>query len=58
MKRIMIVGGPGSGKSTLARCLGSQTGLPVQHMDHIHWQSGWVERTTEAKVIMIQDVEA
>ncbi len=44
MQRVMIVGGPGSGKSTLARRLGANTGLPVFHMDHTHWQPGWIER--------------
>lgn len=37
MQRVMIVGQPGSGKSTLARKLGEHTGLPVVHIDTIHW---------------------
>lgn len=49
MKRVMIVGGPGSGKSTLGRLLGERTGLPVFHMDHIHWMPGWVERGKDEK---------
>ncbi|NIA71703.1 DNA topology modulation protein FlaR [Pelagibius litoralis] len=49
MKRVMIVGGPGSGKSTLANLLGSRSGLPVFHMDHIHWKSGWIERSKVEK---------
>ncbi|MEM7442884.1 MAG: DNA topology modulation protein FlaR [Pseudomonadota bacterium] len=49
VRRIMIVGGPGSGKSVLARLLGQKTGLPVFHMDHIHWKSGWVERDRSDK---------
>ena len=58
MQRIMIVGGPGSGKSTLARWVGAQTGLPVQHMDHIHWKAGWVARTTPEKLPLIRAAEA
>lgn len=58
MQRVMIVGQPGSGKSTLARTLGQRTGLPVFHMDHIHWQSGWVERPKAEKIIMARAVEA
>lgn len=58
MKRIMICGQAGSGKSTLARRLGTRTGLPVQHMDHIHWQSGWIERKQEEKIELISAVEA
>lgn len=49
MQRVMIVGGPGSGKSILARQLGERTGLPVFHMDQIHWLPGWVERSKEDK---------
>lgn len=50
MKRVMIIGQPGSGKSTLARTLGSRTGLPIVHVDLIHWQSGWVERDKPEKI--------
>lgn len=56
MKRIMIVGGPGSGKSTLARRLGTVLGLPVFHMDHIHWMPGWIERTPDEKTRLTHDV--
>lgn len=58
MNRVMIVGGPGSGKSTLARWIGAQTGLPVQHMDQIHWRPNWVERSMAEKVALIAAVEA
>ena len=50
MQRVMIVGGPGSGKSTLARALGARTGLPVVHVDRIHWLPNWVERPKEEKL--------
>ncbi|MDF3414338.1 hypothetical protein HKX54_07705 [Sulfitobacter sp. M57] len=56
-KRVMIVGGPGSGKSTLARLLGPRLGLPVFHMDKIHWQENWVERPMIEKLPMAQAVE-
>ncbi|SIN81887.1 Adenylate kinase [Vannielia litorea] len=52
----MIVGGPGSGKSTLARALGALTGLPVFHMDHIHYAPGWVPRDAEVKDWMSREV--
>ena len=58
MQRIMIVGQPGSGKSTLARHLGRKTGLPVVHIDHIHWMSGWQERPREEKTRLCNEVEA
>ena len=54
----MIVGGPGSGKSTLARALGERTGLPVFHMDHIHYTAGWVERSTAEKSRLTHEVHA
>jgi adenylate kinase family enzyme len=53
----MIVGQPGSGKSTLARALGERTGLPVVHVDKIHWQSGWVERSGAEKTRLCQEAE-
>lgn len=58
MRRIMIVGQPGSGKSTLARRLGERLGLPVVHIDLIHWQDGWVERSREEKTRLCLEVEA
>ena len=54
----MVVGGPGSGKSTLAVELGRRTGLPVRHMDLIHWQPGWVERPVEEKDRLTREVHA
>lgn len=57
MKRVMIVGGPGSGKSTLARALGERMGLPVYHMDHIHWQENWVERPRDERWSLAAEVE-
>ncbi|MGB9089440.1 MAG: AAA family ATPase [Pseudomonas farsensis] len=58
MQRVMIVGQPGSGKSTLARQLGERTGLPVVHIDTIHWQPGWVERSPDEKTRLCHEVEA
>ncbi len=57
VKRVMIVGGPGSGKSTLARALGQRLGLPVFHMDQIHWQENWVARRMTEKLQMARAVE-
>lgn len=58
MQRVMIVGQPGAGKSTLARQLGERTGLPVIHIDTIHWQPGWVERSRDEKTRLCHEVEA
>ncbi len=54
----MIVGQPGSGKSTLARALGDVTGLPVIHIDRIHWQPGWIERSKAEKTRLCLEAEA
>lgn len=58
MQRVMIIGQPGSGKSTLARNLGLRTGLPVVHIDTIHWQPGWIERSRDEKTHLCYAVEA
>lgn len=57
-QRVMIIGQPGSGKSTLARALGPVFNLPVVHIDLIHWQSGWVERSNEEKGALCREVHA
>ena len=54
----MVVGGAGSGKSSVAVELGRLTGLPVRHMDHIHWQPGWIERSKEEKDRLTRAVHA
>ena len=54
----MVIGGPGSGKSTFARALGDITGLPVFHMDLIHWKPGWEARQSEDKDRMTSAVHA
>lgn len=58
MQRVMIIGQPGSGKSTLAREMGKHTGLPVIHIDTIHWRPGWVERNADEKTRLCREVEA
>ena len=57
MRRIMIVGQPGAGKSTLAARLGERTGLPVIHIDRIHWKPGWVERSKAEKTRLCIEAE-
>ena len=47
MTRILVLGPCGAGKSTFARRLAEATGLPLHHMDRLHWRPGWVESDDE-----------
>ncbi|MFM5895862.1 MAG: AAA family ATPase [Novosphingobium sp.] len=44
MQRVLVIGSPGAGKSTLAHKLADRTGLPLFHLDQMHWLPGWIER--------------
>lgn len=44
MQRVLVIGSPGAGKSTLSHALAQRTGLPLYHLDKMHWLPGWVER--------------
>ena len=57
MQRVMIVGQPGAGKSWLAREMGRIIGLPVHHMDSIHFLPGWIPRPADEKIEMARAVE-
>lgn len=56
MQRVMITGSAGSGKSTLAIKMAAKTGLPLFHMDHIHYRPGWDERSNEEKDRLTHEV--
>jgi adenylate kinase family enzyme len=43
MKKILVIGSSGAGKSTFSRRLGKATGLPVIHLDVLHWKPNWTE---------------
>ncbi len=55
MRRILIIGSPGAGKSTLSHQLAKRTGLPLYHLDMLHWLPGWIERDRdEAKAALAE----
>ena len=47
MQRLLVIGSPGAGKSTLARALAARSGLPLVHLDQLHWLPGWTERNRD-----------
>ena len=50
----MLIGTSGSGKSTLAQTLGQHFGLPVLHLDAVHFLPGWVERPLEEERALVE----
>ena len=42
MRKVLVIGSGGGGKSTLAVELGRLLGLPVVHLDALHWKPGWI----------------
>ncbi|WP_100011340.1 DNA topology modulation protein [Lentibacillus sediminis] len=56
MKKVAIIGSGGAGKSTLAQQLGDLTGIPVYHLDAIHWQPGWVPIGREGLIKEIEKI--
>lgn len=40
-RRLLVLGSPGSGKTTLSRSLADRTGLPLRHLDDLHWGEDW-----------------
>lgn len=58
VSRIAVIGPCGAGKSTLARELGELTGLPVTHIDRLHWKPGWVEGSPEELRAVLSEVVA
>lgn len=45
--RILILGSPGSGKTVFSKALAAATGLPLHHLDDLHWGSQWTRPEAE-----------
>src|SRR4051812_3941900 len=45
--RIWIVGPPGAGKSSVADVLARRLGVEATHLDDLHWEPGWKERSSD-----------
>lgn len=58
MKRVLVIGPCGAGKSTLSVELGRRLGLPVHHLDQLHWEPGWVEGSTDALIEKVAAITA
>lgn len=53
--KIAIIGYSGAGKSTLARRLGELYGIPVLHLDTVHFLPNWEERERSEKQKIVSD---
>jgi adenylate kinase family enzyme len=58
MERVLIVGSPGAGKSTLAAEVARLIGLPLVHLDQLHWSAGWVECSKEEMEAKVREAIA
>ncbi|KAG8832654.1 hypothetical protein FRC17_000921 [Serendipita sp. 399] len=45
--RVVVRGNSGTGKTTLSDSLGQILGVPVHHLDEIHWRPNWVQASGE-----------
>lgn len=52
--KIAIIGHSGSGKSTLAAFLSEKYGLPLLHVDSIHFLPNWKEREREDELYIMR----
>jgi adenylate kinase family enzyme len=58
VERVLVIGSPGAGKSTLSVEVARLAGLPLIHLDRLHWKPGWVESGREEFDSKLRDVLA
>lgn len=54
MERVLIIGCPGAGKTSLAVALADKTGLPLVHLDRLHWRDNWQQTPIEEFDALLQ----
>ncbi|HEY4177507.1 MAG TPA: DNA topology modulation protein [Kofleriaceae bacterium] len=58
MQRVLVIGSGGAGKSTFSKRLGELTGLPVLHLDALHWRAGWEAAPKEEWKQIVDEIAA
>jgi adenylate kinase family enzyme len=58
MQRVLVIGSGGAGKTTFAMQLGAATGLPVVHLDALHWRAGWTAPPQEEWLQIVDEIVA
>jgi adenylate kinase family enzyme len=58
MERVLVMGRSGSGQSTLVSQLGQHLGIPVVHLDTLHFLPGWVEVDAAVEEARLREIVA
>lgn len=58
MQRVIVIGPCGAGKSVASVDIGRALGLPVYHLDQLHWREGWIESSREELLEALEPILA
>jgi adenylate kinase family enzyme len=58
VQRVLVIGSGGAGKTTFAKRLRAATGLPVVHLDALHWRPGWTAPPREEWLKIVDEITA
>ena len=58
MQRVLVIGSGGAGKTTFSMQLGAATGLPVVHLDALHWRAGWTAAPKDEWLQIVDEIVA
>ena len=56
MEKVLIIGSCGAGKTTFAKALAKKTGLPLVHLDKLHWYGNWQALSREEFDARLEEV--